>query len=323
MSEKMIVACPKCETRFVAPLEKFLPTGRKVRCAKCGNAWFQNADGSATELTALAKGATGSAAAAIAPAAVTSSSAATAASASASAMPSPSAAPVESIMDRATRAVEKPSLNDGASGQGTPGYGGNRVGTRPTSDLATETSGIGASTADLDADAVPEDFEVEIDQTPPKRRKFRWVPRLIFYCIAAAVIASALGYFFKDEIVSKAPALDPPLTSWKQNVDAVVSKVLPKNQSLRIENVKYDIDETADETALLVTAEVANDGDALVEAPKLTVALYGENDALLKELSLAPEDISGEIDAEGRASYFLRMPFPPENLKRVEVDFAK
>ncbi len=37
----MILTCPNCATRYEADAAKFLPDGRKVRCAKCGHTWHQ------------------------------------------------------------------------------------------------------------------------------------------------------------------------------------------------------------------------------------------------------------------------------------------
>lgn len=37
----MEIACPNCAKRFRVPEEKLGPSGRKVRCAGCGNVWFQ------------------------------------------------------------------------------------------------------------------------------------------------------------------------------------------------------------------------------------------------------------------------------------------
>lgn len=39
----MILTCPQCETRYQADASKFSPPGRKVRCAKCGHVWHQEA----------------------------------------------------------------------------------------------------------------------------------------------------------------------------------------------------------------------------------------------------------------------------------------
>jgi predicted Zn finger-like uncharacterized protein len=40
----MIVTCPNCSTRFVVKAEALGAKGRKVRCAKCEHAWFQEPD---------------------------------------------------------------------------------------------------------------------------------------------------------------------------------------------------------------------------------------------------------------------------------------
>jgi predicted Zn finger-like uncharacterized protein len=39
----MILTCPQCETRYQADASKFAAPGRKVRCAKCGHVWLQEA----------------------------------------------------------------------------------------------------------------------------------------------------------------------------------------------------------------------------------------------------------------------------------------
>lgn len=37
----MIITCPECETRYTVKAAAFKAPGRKVRCANCGNEWFQ------------------------------------------------------------------------------------------------------------------------------------------------------------------------------------------------------------------------------------------------------------------------------------------
>jgi len=38
----MILTCPECSTRYQAKDTAFLPSGRRVRCAKCGHSWHQD-----------------------------------------------------------------------------------------------------------------------------------------------------------------------------------------------------------------------------------------------------------------------------------------
>ncbi len=37
----MILTCPSCRTRYQSDSARFMPSGRNVRCAKCGEVWFQ------------------------------------------------------------------------------------------------------------------------------------------------------------------------------------------------------------------------------------------------------------------------------------------
>ena len=132
-----------------------------------------------------------------------------------------------------------------------------------------------------------------------------------------------MGYFFKEQIASAVPALDPPLTSWKETVDGVVSSAVPSNRALKIENVKFDINESDGDPAMLLTAEVANESGSAQQAPKLTATIYGAGEAVLKTVSVSPEEPVSEIAAQTSLPYFLRLPYPPEGLERVEVDFSK
>lgn len=39
---RMIISCPACSTRYQVDPAGFMPKGRKVRCAKCGDTWHQD-----------------------------------------------------------------------------------------------------------------------------------------------------------------------------------------------------------------------------------------------------------------------------------------
>ncbi len=45
MSQTIVLACPSCATRFSAPVEQFVPKGRRVRCSQCRHIWFHRAPG--------------------------------------------------------------------------------------------------------------------------------------------------------------------------------------------------------------------------------------------------------------------------------------
>lgn len=48
----MILTCPSCRTRYQTDPARFVAPGRNVRCAKCGEIWFQAAPGLDPELEA-------------------------------------------------------------------------------------------------------------------------------------------------------------------------------------------------------------------------------------------------------------------------------
>ena len=50
----MILTCPSCRTRYQTDAARFVAPGRNVRCAKCGEVWFQAAPGLDPELGAEA-----------------------------------------------------------------------------------------------------------------------------------------------------------------------------------------------------------------------------------------------------------------------------
>lgn len=354
MSEKMIVGCPECQTRFVAPLEKFLPSGRKVRCAKCGHAWFQEveaksppAEPEAVETTVEAPAKTETA-----------------------------STPTESLMDRAAKVAsvkaEEAGLvettenslanidksveihTDNLPDFDKPADAGSDYLANIDKPSEIETGFVnnvdkaaGVATDDADAAvnalagtagvaaASRADVEPVVERPlvaegglpserggirEPKRSGF---PRFLFYTAALAIIAGALGYFFKDEISTAVPALDPPLTSWKQTVDGVVSKAIPPNGSLQISDVGYEVDEANGDPQLRVTATVTNDSTAVKPAPKLAVTVFDAADQVLEETTLMPENLATEIAADASETYFWQLPYPPKELDRVEVDFAK
>lgn len=41
----MLISCPKCSTSFALPVKAIGEKGRKLKCSKCGNVWFQKPSG--------------------------------------------------------------------------------------------------------------------------------------------------------------------------------------------------------------------------------------------------------------------------------------
>ncbi|WP_424434081.1 zinc-ribbon domain-containing protein [Parvibaculum sp.] len=48
----MIIVCPSCSSRYPVNAASFEPSGRKVRCAKCGHSWHQQPESAPAKPTA-------------------------------------------------------------------------------------------------------------------------------------------------------------------------------------------------------------------------------------------------------------------------------
>lgn len=353
LSEKMIVACPECRTRFVAPLEKFLPNGRKVRCAKCGHSWFQQPDAAAVAQSvspsASPSGETDKseslddrAAQATTSESVIERAEARRAEQAARQAPGDLGAIASSVSEDAQSGLESAAASDTASQSVAPvetysnlasgGTASIAAGAAATATAAAITANSASaqsdmsnavgSAADLDETSYGAGSTADTDRydaPEPKRRS--WL-RMLFYALALAIIAAVLGYFFKDAISARVPALAPYLQTLHDKVDGAVTSAVPTTRQMRIENVKYDFEEIDGGRALLVSAEVVNDGTQSVPAPELAVRIYDSANTVLHESKIYAKDLQSEIDVQDRAEYAMRLPLPPENMDRVEVDFS-
>ncbi len=289
MSEKMIVACPNCQTRFVAPREKFLPSGRKVRCAKCANSWFHTIDN--TEPGAFSAG-----------------DIRTGKQTATTAVPSPDAhTPSTTSADQSVNVTDTANAREKKMSSWT--FGARKKNPKTA---ATTTTGSQKS-----------EFRKSVKASARKRGWRRWIPPLFYYSVAGSLILGAVGYAFNKPIAAKVPSLQPALSAWKTNVDTVVSKVIPPGRTASILDVKYDLENTTAGRVLLIETVVVNTGPDTIDAPALAVEIFGKDNAVLDTLSFpAPPSVT-VIPAEGRAPYFLRVENPVENIVRVEVDFAE
>lgn len=303
MTDKMIVACPECRTRFVAPLEKFLPDGRKVRCAKCGHAWFQRV-GEEPEAAAPPKTKT-AAPTETAPEAVHDPTPETVAQAE----------PTKDLAEEAKPARTRSAIEEGvarteAARAAALAAGGTAVAAGSAYAAKASSSYGSAETARMPDLAPPE---------LPARKRSWW--RSIFYCLAALIVLGALAYFYRAALSERFPVLAAPLASFSERVDRVVGSVAPAFRALKIENVKYDFEPVDGGRVMLLTAEVANGGADAVDAPTLTMKIIGANGAVLREAAVPPKEAGATIAPNARGSYSQRIENPPEDIDRVEVDF--
>lgn len=290
MTEKMIVTCPECRTRFVAPLEKFLPSGRKVRCAKCGHSWFQQAE--------VAKDS---------PPAEETTSAPTPPEQEKT---EPRRSTIEEMVARKEAQAAEPVLPRPPSEEDGP------------KTISPATNGLDETNRMSEALA-GSSYDPDARQAVPvPSRTGGWL-RPVLYSLAGLIVAGALGYFMREPLSRQFPSLSAPLSSFSDRVDRIVGTVVPSDSPLKIENFTYDLTDIENGKAMLLTADVVNETETAVDAPKLVIKAFGAGDDILHEATMAPEDMSTQIAGNSRTGYFLRIPHPPEGIKRVKVDFAE
>ena len=359
MSEKMIIACPECATRFVAPLEKFLPAGRKVRCAKCGHAWFHALD--AEQAAAMLARPDGETATLPQPTETAPRSApptaetpptprpagdiiagAHAARQTAEVAASPGATPadVESVRPALepvhTQPGETPAASPaepeapphtGAASDDAQKALSPSAATRDQTHVAN-LGATGAAVAGSTAMAGTGDLRAgDADPVPDAAtvatsRGGSGIGRFLLYSLAAILVLGALAYFFREPLARQFPAAAPTLEAYGKRIDGIVGSVMPSTRPLRIDNVTYEFEEIEGGRALRLSAEVVNESDEAQPAPTLAMKIIGEGDTVLHEATMPTEDMSTEIEPTGRTPYFMRMPHPPEPVERVEVEFA-
>ncbi|MEL6790747.1 MAG: zinc-ribbon domain-containing protein [Pseudomonadota bacterium] len=331
----MIIACPHCQTRFQVAEDRFLPSGRSVRCSECATSWFVPA-----------------------PQAIETLSPQTRLKDRADA---PGAAhPPESRTDRVDQFVHNqhnPHLNPAGPRTAQPARGDRVVDTdwqevggakrwtgeerrgveqaslRPTIKRVEEDAGE-RSTIDRIQKArqqglkdapgevftaikvQPRELERALKKVRRKaeaREKNRLTPlRVLGWMALGCVTAGFLfgGYHYRDDIMRQFPGTAKAYA--RLGIDA-------KPFGLSLENISHKVALSTSGPVLMIQGELHNDGTKLIVTPLLQAEALDGRGRLLASWTFAPEQSS--VPSRSFAAFATRNP-APEGVTEVILSFA-
>src|SRR6476620_7986336 len=313
-STMTLIICPACNTRFETPAV-IPPSGRKVRCSKCGNVW------QATPAIEPAKPAAVSAPtpppmqprpapAALRPAPAglgTAMGRFPGAPAAPVLGPKPSNGPAPSVAPAPAAKSAPPMFNADDDMQPDPRGEGSFMG----------GAGTGALVEDLgsyNAGALVNPEEGLATNVPIAEGRKRKLPP----AVAIGWGALALLLIMLAALLALAPKTVLSVLPGAARLYALMGK--PANTGgLAIQNVHSAWSNADGQNMLQVTGEIANLTSSEVGVPTVVVALQ---DKTGKELSQATAKVL-PIGVGAKSPFMVQIPSPPENVSSRKVRFAK
>ena len=306
----MIITCPSCSSRYSVNAASFAPSGRKVRCAKCGHSWHQVPETSSENENLPEQQS---------PVAL-----------------SPSPEPTEPSADEASADVAAEVQADAAAAPAVvvpPVSAGRRLfgeklgaakadhaEKEPAPDALPATSDDVASNDDAGEE------EGGTGVTADLGNRFRAAAReaatlrrdraltVTGWALLALVVIGVIagGYYFRDAVASFWPASTRVYAALGENINL---------RGLEFHNVAYERQTEAGLPVLAISGEVHNISDGALALPRLRVGLLDESQKelyhwtfALAETSLAP----GE-----KVSFVTRLSSPPPEARDIELRFAE
>lgn len=302
---QMIITCPSCASRYPVDASSFVPSGRKVRCAKCGNTWHQappsdlggGADEAGRDIPEPAQGNANEAPNAVRPAPIGqkplfNSGAAKSKSAEPEVTVETSATtPVEALDDDIIFAPVETTAAKSAEAPDTP---------VKLYDIKSAQAQTGGS------------MRRYLDDVASMRRgrvfgAIGWVALTMF---VAGTIYGVVEY--RREIA----ALWPSTIRLYEAAGAPINLV-----GFELARVSYERQDENGLPVLAVKGEVLNISGETRRVPRLRVGLRDENQQELYHWTFALTE--SELKADGKASFTTRLSSPPAAARDLEVRFVE
>jgi len=345
-----VIICPACNTRFetaaVIP-----PTGRKVRCSKCGNVWQAMAvvePAKPTVITAPTAPAAGPRPAPVMPRPAPAAPPPAAAPRPAPTEPRPApsgpgspmgrfpGAPIPQSAPAAPGVSAKP--NSGALANGGPAPAPSQTPAAKRSgplfstddDMQPDSHGDGAGLAGMGGNSLGGDQAQDLGSynagalvnpdaglatnIPIAEGRKRRLPPAV--AIGWGVLALLL--IILAALVAMAPKTVVSLLPGSARLYAMIGmNVNPLG--LTIENVRSAWNDAGPNRVLQVSGDIVNLTAGQVAVPPVVVSLQDQSG---KELSQVTANVPA-LGAGGKSPFMVQIPSPPESLRNLQVRFAK
>ncbi|MEQ8283757.1 MAG: DUF3426 domain-containing protein [Parvibaculum sp.] len=279
----MIITCPSCSTRYPVEASSFAPSGRKVRCAKCGQSWHQAPPADLDE------------------------------SPPAGAEPAPveDAAPAPVFAAAASRkkifgekpvpAAEAPASDKAAEGPPAPASDDDVVfSDAPAAASTSATADIGNR------------FRAQVRRAASMRRGK--VLNAAGWVVLALFVGGTLagGYQWRADIAS----------FWPATTKVYAAVGAPVNlRGLEFRNVAYERQEEEGLPVLAVSGEIVNVSGKTVALPRLRVGLRDDEQRELYHWTLALGQ--NELPPGEATNFITRLSSPPVEARDIEVRFVR
>ena len=300
----MIITCPSCSARYPVDASTFAPSGRKVRCAKCGNSWHQAppsdlggaGEGSADQVKSKSADAAGGAVA---------------------------ARPL-----RESPVGQKPLFNTT-----TPA--------KPKTPLQSEVKDKAADASDAEDGKVPDDKaspdEVKASETPVKpldgaedqkvtggklRNYLNDVASMRRGRVVGTIGWAALVLFVAGSIYGVVQYRRDIATFWPATAKLYEAAGAPINLvGFELAQVSYERQDENGLPVLAIKGQVVNVSDETKPVPRVRVALLDDKQKELYHWTFALAE--PELKPKEKASFVTRLSSPPVGARDLEVRFVE
>lgn len=285
----MLISCPNCATNFSVPDNALGPTGRMLKCAKCGHKWHQDAPRPEDDFGLVD----------IPP-------------------PAPPVAPPPPRMDDDFRPVSSPSDLD--LEPPTPSA---PAGADLDSDLDVEMEEppIPSFGARPKTDEKPVEIDLDADEPQPIPEMFASRPQrkgtgFLWFLLLLLLLAGAGGgaYYFQDKVVE----IWPPAGDLMADIGLRVEK---PGAGLELRNAGTPERFVHNDTeVLIVRGIIANVSDRSRPVPTMKLILLDKDKAVVQE-KLAQPPVT-ELETGGTAGFRIILERPDPNAVEVNVLFV-